>query len=401
MRTIALAILLACGQSDYQAGQYPPQPQEPNVLLIVWDDLSADDPAATPEFDALALQGVRYDRLYASPVCSSSRWMLHFGENRVSEAGDPCDPNGNSASWPATGKPSIASDFHGITSLVGKWHLGRHDEMAQPWELSAQFVAGFDEWRAGIPKNIISPDCPPIGTYTDWLRVESGASFRETQYQTAVCEAVALEEIAQGEATDVPWFVMVSFQSAHKPFHSPPGTGPHSSDRARFAAMVRDVDAATRRLIDAVDLTETCVIIVSDNGTPTEAKWAGGPPPSKLKTSVYETGIKVKGTWIGYGAGEPRVEDGLVSFIDLRSMIAARSSVPPARDHVFTGTDILGQDRLAIVYDRMKYAEIDGVQYLFDLLVDPTESVNLVTLPEHAVLVASSAQLMDAEDPRN
>src|SRR5712691_9520022 len=57
------------------------QPRKPNVILILADDLGYGDLSAwggrdlrTPNIDALAGSGVRFDRFYAnSPVCSPTR----------------------------------------------------------------------------------------------------------------------------------------------------------------------------------------------------------------------------------------------------------------------------------------------------------------------------------------
>ena len=61
--------------------------QSPNVLIIMCDDLGYGDLSCmgaedfvTPNLDALAADGMRFDDLYcASPVCSPSRAALLTG----------------------------------------------------------------------------------------------------------------------------------------------------------------------------------------------------------------------------------------------------------------------------------------------------------------------------------
>ena len=54
----------------------------PNVIVIVADDWSADDPAPTPRIDALAASGVTFSRFYVNPTCSLTRMSMLFGRYR-------------------------------------------------------------------------------------------------------------------------------------------------------------------------------------------------------------------------------------------------------------------------------------------------------------------------------
>jgi arylsulfatase B len=366
---------------------------QPNVLLVVWDDLSADDPAPTPRFDDLAGRGVRYTRMYTNPRCSPSRHSLHFGEAWVSADGEAC--GAGAIEFPLV--PSIARDHNGPTLLVGKWHLGRHDDPLLPWELSAQMVAGFDDWRAGISANVNSQTCPPPGTYVDWTRVESGTSFRSAFYQTQAVENVTTGAMATLEE---PWFIMACFQAPHRPYHVPPGVSlpPTSTNRTRYEAMVADLDESTGALIDAADLGDTIVIVISDNGTPQDVPWLGA-DGSRLKGTTYEGGVRVRAAWAGPRVA-PRQVTAVVSFADLRGMIAARSPVPPLNELVFVGTDSGEVDDLAVVGARWKYAELGGTPRLHDLDSDPDELVNLSGTPQYAVLEAQLKDALERLDPR-
>lgn len=389
MQIVALALWSLCSQQAGQPGL------NPNVLLVVIDDNSADDSAPMPNFDRVCATGATYVRMYTNPRCSPSRHSLLFGEAWVTTAGEACDPG----AVPFPPLPSIASDFHGSSLLVGKWHLGLHDVAGSSWELSAQLRAGFDDWRAGQSANVNSQVCPPPGTYFDWTRVESGSSFRSSFYETQAVENVTLASIA---TLPEPWFLMACYQSPHLPFHAPPGsiTPPNASDRELYEAMVLDVDESLGVLFDAVDLSKTIFVVVSDNGTPTQVPWAGGPPGNRLKGTTYEGGIRVKAAWAGPRTLPGHVFDELLSFADLRGMIDRRSSVPPERDLVLVGTDFGGVDDLAVVGRRWKYGELDGVPRLHDLEADPGEQVNLAGQPQYAALEACLKARLEAMDPR-
>ena len=59
--------------------------KKPNILLIVADDLGYSDLGSfgseieTPNIDALAYEGIRFSKFYASPLCAPTRAMLLSG----------------------------------------------------------------------------------------------------------------------------------------------------------------------------------------------------------------------------------------------------------------------------------------------------------------------------------
>src|SRR5512140_3033668 len=111
-------------------------PRSPNVLMIVLDDTGFGQlgcygsPIATPNFDALAADGLRYNNMHTTALCSPSRSCIVTGRNHHS--------NGMAAITElASGYPG----YNGVipfengmlsemlleqgynTYMVGKWHL--------------------------------------------------------------------------------------------------------------------------------------------------------------------------------------------------------------------------------------------------------------------------------------
>lgn len=131
----------------------------PNVLLVLLDDLgfagtsTFGGPVATPTFERIANEGVRYNNFHTTAVCSPTRAALKSGRNHhvnnmgaIIETGT--DFPGNTGQIPNNVTPVAEMlRLNGYaTAAFGKWH-----ETAA-WEAS---VAGpFDRWptRQGFDK---------------------------------------------------------------------------------------------------------------------------------------------------------------------------------------------------------------------------------------------------------
>jgi arylsulfatase len=128
---------------------WPPLPQpplgaeSPNVVIVLLDDVGYaqfgcyGSDIATPTFDRLAADGLRYSNFHTTALCSPTRAALLTGRNhhangmaRIVEF--PSGFPGYDATIPATsGYLSQILNQHGYaTFAVGKWHLTPAHEMA-------------------------------------------------------------------------------------------------------------------------------------------------------------------------------------------------------------------------------------------------------------------------------
>src|SRR2546421_10652948 len=82
--------------ADESAPAWPAQVRAregaPNVVFIVLDDTGFGQlgcygsPIATPSFDALAADGLRYSNMHTTALCSPSRSCIITGRNHTSNA---------------------------------------------------------------------------------------------------------------------------------------------------------------------------------------------------------------------------------------------------------------------------------------------------------------------------
>jgi len=127
----------------------------PNVLLILLDDVgfgaasTFGGPVATPTFEALASEGLRYNRFHTTSVCSPTRAALLTGRNQHrsnfgTASGVEQPQAGYSGIWPRS-TASVAQVLRSngySTGAFGKWHNTPN------WESSP--VGPFDRWPTGL-----------------------------------------------------------------------------------------------------------------------------------------------------------------------------------------------------------------------------------------------------------
>ena len=132
---------------------------KPNIILIMCDDLGYGDTGfngnqviRTPHLDALAGEGLRFERFYAGgPVCSPTRGTCltgrHYSRYGITHANRGCLPTQEIT------LASICKDCGYRTGHFGKWHLGtlsktEHDANRggpdHTQEYSPPWLHGFD-----------------------------------------------------------------------------------------------------------------------------------------------------------------------------------------------------------------------------------------------------------------
>ena len=305
------------------------------MLLLIADDVGIDriaayaahpDPSATPNLDALAARGVRFERAWATPMCSPSRAAILTGRlpsrNGVGAAihlGRPDQARGLEPDQ--TTLPQLLAE-HGVESFaVGKWHLAG----GPPPDPTHALKVGFAHY-SGYPGNP-----PGASGYFEWTKHSDGSTekVRERYLTTEeVDDALALIR-----RTPEPWFGWVAFHAVHAPLHAPPPSlhgatlsgNPRRTPRAHYDAALEALDREIGRLLAGIDasvLRHTTVIFVADNGT---SRHGIRPPTHGGKRSLYEAGIRVPlivaGPPVPPGS-QGRASDALVHVTDLFATIA-------------------------------------------------------------------------------
>jgi hypothetical protein len=235
-------------------GPVTPAAGPPNVLIVLLDDVGTDKiavfgehprPPKTPVIDQLAREGVRFPNAYGYPLCSPTRAALMTGRyGRRNGLGVIIPWNGT---WELPLDEVLlpelleSSGTEWSTAVIGKWHLSGPRTANGYSHPNRQ---GFDH-AAGSINNLYfdDEDTPQRGdtNYFHWEKNVDGLVSQVHDYATKVTTDDALGWVATAKE---PWFLYVPYNSAHAPFHAPPGSSlPANAPAAqRYAAMVEDVD---------------------------------------------------------------------------------------------------------------------------------------------------------------
>jgi len=419
-------------------------PEHPNVLLVIADDYGAEAASLYPELvgdsgavpvpniEALAQNGLVFDNAWASPACSMTRGTIVSGQygfrTGVTFVGAVLPTDTVTLFDRITAEsPAYAQAF------FGKYHLGGG--------------GGFDP-RAGVAY----ADAPKIlqhvrdigvtnfhgilgGALTDyfsWNVYDSnGPALPTTTYSTTALTNLAIDYIHDQERSrpNQPWFVYQSYNAPHaanggnSPYQVPPrelhsvdlssvgnpAPGTSATNVPIYKADIQALDTELGRLLKEVNLDDTVVIFIGDNGTPPDVKDAGAKIRGS-KGSAYEGGVRVPFIVTGAGVTRTGRTNDLVVTSDLYATILSLTgvsvnhvndsySIKPilsdeaatsGRTHSFSETSNGASNRRYALKDtRYKIVSNLGKRELYDLVADPWEKTDLYSSPAYAAVRAN------------
>jgi len=213
--------------------------RKPNVLFIMSDDMRAElgcynsfFHAQTPNLDALAKSGVRFDRNYCQfPLCNPSRASLLTGRNptRTSVLGNRTDFRVAHPGW--TTLPQLFKDNGYVTVRSGKIYHGGIDD-AKSWSATSDQDGPTDDGSGpAIGHTMVIPHAqipmpdgvlPPLpadnarSAYSDRIVVLDGNGEGHGDYHTA---DRTIENLRKYK--DQPFFIACGFVKPHSPPTAP------------------------------------------------------------------------------------------------------------------------------------------------------------------------------------
>ena len=372
LRTFSLGLLCLCLMSIpvlvLPAGA---QSEQNNILIVVADDLGTDrlcryrsdcvdgnlppeGVALTPTLNTMIDLGVKFERAWANPVCSTTRSTIQTGqysrrtgilaalgagqEGLVDDdwtlAEMLAEAAACSADVPQPGCPVGLDVPEYETAAFGKWHL--NGEAVQdpdgPGPLTGEAgpvaFGGFDYFEgtpANLGRNSTDNNIEDYCKFRWWtVRNDDGVISQDNgppieRYATGHTVDRALEWLESRDDTEQPWLIYLAFHAPHTPLHrvlpsdeidqlftcGDPCTNPDDPINVTcFLEVVNAMDVELGRLLgelaalDQAGVTDfPTVLFLGDNGTESgvidQAIYPSVDEKSHAKTSVHQGGVRV------------------------------------------------------------------------------------------------------------
>lgn len=399
--------------SNVALGQETNGQRPPNVILLMSDDQGYGDVGyyghpvlKTPNLDAMAAAGLRFDNFYtSSPVCSPTRGSCLTGRHPYryditgANSGDYEDPS----RMPLRDGEITLAELLKVagyrTGHFGKWHLGDFDGPMR----SSPADNGFDTSFSTVRK---VPTVDPAyyfldgEPYTEPLKGDDSAILMER----------ALAFIEEAAEADQPFFAVIWFHAPHNPVLATEEYRAMYPDRSEaeqhFWGTITAMDAQVGRLRARLRSLEvagnTMLWFCSDNG-PAQGEGMVG-TAGKLragKGSLYEGGVHVPAIleWPDFVA-EPRVSQMRCSTLDYFPTVLEVLGIKLPDDRPYDGISLLPMiiedvdqrarpipfihgEQVALIKGDFKLvgasgeASNGGGVELYNLATDPGETMNL------------------------
>ena len=284
----------------------------PNILFILADDTGIDDYGCygsdrfkklTPNIDALAKSGIKFQRCYASPLCGPSRATI-MTARYVFRNGAINNQLTHTTSF--KNEPSLAKTLKQAgyaTGMAGKWR--QMGDSPGDWgfeEFITDNTAGGWFWQNSYNKN---------GEHV---------TTEKEVYCPDVCLDFTVDFFKRHK--DGPFYFYFPTHLVHGPILRTPDTKDGTKGQeALYDDNIAYMDKQVGQLLAALDKLglreKTLVIFSGDNGTAKRSNTIGGREVHGAKASLWEGGSRVPliANWPGV-TPQGKVLNDLVDFTD-------------------------------------------------------------------------------------
>jgi len=252
-----LCTLLLC------AALHAAAPSKPNIVFIFGDDCGIDSfgcygsdraKTFTPNIDALAKSGTKFERGYATPLCGPSRALIMTGRHGFRTGGLTNQTAGNASYKDEPSLARILKTAGYATGMAGKWR--QMSDSPGDW--------GFDEF-------ITDPTASGWFWKDNYTKNGKEIKFDKEVYYPDHCSDFAVDFIRRHK--DQPFYFYLAEHLIHGPILRTPDSKPGADANELYNDNIKYLDKTVGKLVaelDKLGLREkTMILFTTDNGTAT------------------------------------------------------------------------------------------------------------------------------------
>jgi arylsulfatase A len=238
-------------------------PAKPNIVFIFGDDCGIDSfgcygsersKTFTPNIDALAASGTRYERGYATPLCGPSRALIMTGRYGFRSGGLTNQTAGNASFREEPSLARILKSAGYATGMAGKWR--QMSDSPGDW--------GFDEF-------ITDPTASGWFWKDNYTKNGKEVTFEKEVYYPDHASDFAVDFIRRHK--DQPFYFYLAEHLIHGPILRTPDSKEGADARQHYDDNIKYLDKTVGKLVaelDKLGLREkTMILFTTDNGTAT------------------------------------------------------------------------------------------------------------------------------------
>ncbi len=326
-------------------------PSKPNILHIYADDCGIDSfgcygsdfgKSLTPNIDALAAGGTKFERCYASPLCGPSRCLIMTGRYPFRTGGLTNQTSGNASFKNEPALARIVKQAGYKTGMAGKWR--QMSDAPSDW--------GFDEY-------ITDPTAGGWFWKTNYIKNGQQVTSEKEIYYPDVCSDFAVDFMRRHK--DQPFCFYLSEHLIHGPILRTPDSKPDAPPHELYRDNLKYLDKTVGKLVSALDdlglREKTLILFSTDNGTATVGYQPahdadklvgkiGGRPVNGHKGQLLEGGSRVPliANWKGVISPGGKRQD-LIDYTDLLPTFADLAGATLPKDVKFDGKSFAPQLR--------------------------------------------------------
>ena len=415
-----LSIFISCNSNiDSQV--------HPNIILILTDDqgwgdlsLNGNEDLHTPNIDKIALNGVRFDRFFVSPVCSPTRAEILTGRHHTRTGVYDVSLGGERIN---VDEETIGDLFKAAgykTAAYGKWHNG----MQAPYHPNTR---GFDQFYGFCSGH--------WGNYFNPVLEKNGELVKGKGFITDDLTNHGIEFIIKNKNN--PFFLYMPYNTPHSPMQVPDkywnkfknkdltqkgtlsnipddkysGTNSKGENHSKAAlAMCENIDWNVGRIIETLEsqkiIDNTIIIYLSDNG-PNGHRWNGEMKGIKGSTDEGGTRSPMIISWKGNIPSGKKVSK-IASGIDLLPTLIDISGIKVKPKNKLDGVnlrqliyqnDINWEERYIYNYWRGRLSlrsqdfRLDNENNLYNMNDDPNQLNNVSNIYKEIFEVMKKAKI--------